>query len=330
MFSIFIFFNTIQVYNLNFSTLIHMWCIVVHGGAGSWSDREKFPSVRDTILKSLEAGASILKAGGSALDAVIDSVMVLEDSGVLNAGVGSYPNLVGEIEMDAGVMDGKSLKAGAVGCIKYVKNPVLAAKLVMERTDHVLLVGDWASKFALSVGMPALDFDRCANLMKYKELIERFGEGNTRFKSNLALYKQYSNLFHETVGAVALDCEGNLASATSTGGLALKLPGRVGDSPIIGAGTYADKNIAVSATGVGEYIMLLGVGVRASQYAENCVPAKDVAERLIQLLNSHFGEGSGGLIALDKNGSMGISYNTSGMARGYYSSQMSEPYAMVP
>ncbi|MCX8188641.1 MAG: isoaspartyl peptidase/L-asparaginase [Nitrososphaeria archaeon] len=307
-----------------------MWCIVVHGGAGLWSEKEKFPTIKNTILKSLEAGAFILSAGGSALDAVVDSVMVLEDSGVLNAGVGAYPNLVGEIEMDAGVMDGKSLKAGAVASVRNVKNPVLAAKLVLERTDHVLLVGEWASKFALFMGLPSLNFDRNANLLRYRDLVKKFEEGNTRYKSNLTLYKQYPELFHETVGAVALDCEGNLASATSTGGLALKLPGRVGDSPIIGAGTYADRNIAVSTTGIGEYIILLGVGIRASQYAENGLSAKDAAENIIQLLTSRFGKNSGGLIALDKNGVIGISYNTPGMARGYYSSRMSEPYAEVP
>lgn len=307
-----------------------MWCIVVHGGAGLWSEREKFSIVKDVLLKSLEAGASILKAGGSALDAVVEAVMVLEDSGVLNAGVGSYPNLVGEIEMDAGVMDGKSLRAGAVGCIRNVKNPVLAAKLVLEKTDHVLLVGEWASRFALSMGLPALNFDRNANLSKYRDLVRKFVEGNTRYKSNLTLYRQHPSLFHETVGAVALDCKGNLASATSTGGLALKLPGRVGDSPLIGAGTYADKNVAVSATGVGEYIILLGVGVRASHYAENGLSANVVAERVVQLLTLNFGENSGGLIVLDKNGSIGISYNTPGMARGYYSSQMGEPHVIVP
>ncbi|MBC7090832.1 MAG: isoaspartyl peptidase/L-asparaginase [Nitrososphaeria archaeon] len=307
-----------------------MWCIVVHGGAGQWSEREKFSSVEYAILKSLKAGASILESGGSALDAVVNSVMVLEDSGVLNAGLGSYPNLVGEIEMDAGVMDGKSLRAGAVGCIRNVKNPVLAAKLVLEKTDHVLLVGEWASKFAASMGVPVFDFDRSIRLPKYMDLVRKFDEGNTRYKSNLKLYKQYPHLFHETVGAVALDCEGNLASATSTGGLALKLPGRVGDSPLIGAGTYADKNIAVSSTGVGEYIILLGVGIRASIYAENGFTAKEVAEKLVQLLTLKFGENSGGLIALDKNGSIGISYNTPGMARGYFSSEMSEPTVMVP
>lgn len=307
-----------------------MWCIVVHGGAGQWSEREKFSYVENAILKSLEAGALILRSGGSALDAVVDSVMVLEDSGVLNAGLGSYPNLVGEIEMDAGVMDGKSLRAGAVGCIKDVKNPVLAAKLVLEKTDHVLLVGEWASKFATSMGLPKLDFDRSGGLLKYRDLVKKFDEGSTRYKSNLKLYKQYPYLFHETVGAVALDCNGDLASATSTGGLALKLPGRVGDSPLIGAGTYADKNIAVSSTGVGEYIILLGLGVRASVYAENGFTAKEVAERLVQLLTLNFGENSGGLIALDRNGSIGISYNTPGMARGYFSSEMIEPIVKVP
>ena len=307
-----------------------MWCIIVHGGAGQWSDREKFPSVEGAIFKSLEAGGSILKTGGSALDAVVNSVVVLEDSGVFNAGLGSYPNLVGEIEMDAGVMDGKSLRAGAVGCIRNVKNPVLAAKLVLEKTDHVLLVGEWASKFAISMGVPSFDFDRSCSLLKYGDLIKKFDEGNTRYKSNFKLYKQYPQLFHETVGAVALDCEGNLASATSTGGLALKLPGRVGDSPLVGAGTYADKNIAISSTGVGEYIMLLGVGVRASIYAENGYTAKEVAEKLVQLLTLNFGENSGGLIALDRNGSIGISYNTPGMARGYFSSGMIEPYVKVP
>ncbi len=307
-----------------------MWCIIVHGGAGSWTDVGKFEAVKDVILESLNAGSSILNAGGSALDAVVESVMVLEDSGVLNAGIGSYPNLAGEVEMDAAVMDGKSLRAGAVGCIRNVKNPVLAAKLVMEKTDHVLLVGEWASKYALLSGLQKLNFDRSAKTLLYNELIEKFSKGDTRYRSNLALYKQYPHLFHETVGAVALDSRGNLASATSTGGLALKLPGRVGDSPLIGAGTYADKNIAISSTGVGEYIILLGLGARASVYAENGFTAKEVAERLVQLLTLNFGENSGGLIALDKNGSIGISYNTHGMARGYFSSEMNEPIVKVP
>jgi beta-aspartyl-peptidase (threonine type) len=322
------FCSQVYIYKIFTSTL--MWCIVVHGGAGSWPDRETFDIVKSVLRKSLEAGSSILRAGGPALDAVVESVMVLEDSGVLNAGLGSYPNIKGEIEMDAGVMDGESFRAGAVACVKGVKNPVLAAKLVMEKTDHVLLAGEWASKFALSLGVPPMSLDEGVLAERFRKLNENFLKGETRSKSNLALYRLKPELFHETVGAVALDSRGRLASATSTGGLSLKLPGRIGDSPIVGAGTYADKNIAVSSTGVGEYIMLLGVGVRASIYAENGFTAKEVAEKLVQLLTINFGENSGGLIALDKNGSIGISYNTPGMARGYFSSDMIEPYVKVP
>jgi len=307
-----------------------MWCIVVHGGAGSWPKGERFDAVKHALSKSLEAGSSILKAGGSALEAVVESVMVLEDSGVLNAGSGSYPNIEGEIEMDACVMDGESFRAGAVACVRGVKNPVLAAKLVMEKTDHVMLAGEWASKFALSLGAPAAVFDEGVQAERFRKLKENFVKGETRFKTNLALYRMKPELFHETVGAVALDLKGRLASATSTGGLALKLPGRVGDSPIVGAGTYADRNIAVSATGIGEYIMLLNVGARASFYAESGMSAGEAAERVVQLLTARFGENSGGLIALDRRGSIGISYNTPGMARGFISSEMEAVKVVVP
>ncbi|MGH8735687.1 MAG: isoaspartyl peptidase/L-asparaginase family protein, partial [Burkholderiales bacterium] len=217
--------------------------IAIHGGASVLRADRPGARHRAVLEEALEAGYEILKKGDSSLAAVAASVVVLEDSPLFNAGRGSSFNSAGEIEMDASIMDGATLRAGAVAAVRHIRNPILAARAVMEASRHVLLAADGAERFARSQG---LKIESPAYFRTARRLA--------------ALRKNLKN-YHGTVGAVALDTAGNLAAATSTGGYTGKLPGRVGDSPIIGAGTYADNRAcAVSGTGLGEAFIRAAVG----------------------------------------------------------------------
>lgn len=217
--------------------------IAIHGGAGVRRADRPGARHRAVLKQALEAGYEILLQGGKALDAVAAAVVILEDSPLFNAGRSSSFNSAGEIEMDASIMDGATLRAGAVAAVRRIRNPVLAARAVMEASRHVLLAGSGAERFARSQGL------------KFEPA--KYFRTEKRWK---ALQKNLRN-YHGTVGAVALDAAGNLAAATSTGGYTGKLPGRVGDSPLIGAGTYADNRAcAVSGTGLGEAFIRAAVG----------------------------------------------------------------------
>lgn len=298
-----------------------MWAIVVHGGAGqitSTSERE-----HEALLEAVKSGAEILASGGSALDAVEKAVLVMEDSGLFNAGSGSCLNMAGEVEMDAAIMSGG--RAGAVACVKRVKNPIKAARKVMELTDHVILSGEFAEKFAVKMGLETSNFITEEKLEKHKKLMEVFRKGEWYYKVNRDLLDRYPELIHGTVGAVAVDSRRGLAAATSTGGVWLKLPGRIGDSALIGAGTYADDRVAISATGIGEYIIKMGFGIRASVMAEMGMRADEIARALISKTSSEFGEGIAGVIVVDRDYRIGVDYNTAGMRRGWMRSDMRRP-----
>jgi beta-aspartyl-peptidase (threonine type) len=267
--------------------------LAIHGGAGVMRRDKPGEQQRAVLKQALEAGYH----QKTALDAVIAAVMVLEDSPLFNAGRGSCFNAEGEIEMDASVMEGEQLRAGAVAAVRRIRNPVLAARLVMEKTRHVLLAGDGAEKLArrygLKLGSPA------------------YFKTATRLD---ALRRNLKN-YHGTVGAVALDREGNLAAATSTGGYTGKLPGRIGDSPIIGAGTYADNRAcAVSGTGLGEAFMRAAVAydvaARMRYRKESLARAAAAALANVARLG-----GDGGLIAVDRRGNVAMPFNSEGMYR---------------
>jgi beta-aspartyl-peptidase (threonine type) len=252
------------------------------------------------------------------LDAVEAAICVLEDSPLFNAGRGSVFTSDGKNEMDAAVMDGATKKAGAVASVQGIKNPVRAARKVMEQTSHVMLVGDGADKFAHEQG---LQFEDSA----YFFTQERWDELQRTKEQERALKKEYGSLAFPhthlgTVGAVAVDKNGNLAAGTSTGGLTNKRWGRVGDSPIIGAGTYADnETCAVSCTGRGEVFILLSAAHEVSALMRyQGLSVEKAAQRVVHgELVTLGGEGTGGLIALDRNGHFAMECNTPGMYRGY-------------
>lgn len=311
-----------------------MWIIVVHGGAGTWNiSINKAYKVAKVLKNALINGGKVLNSGGSALDAVEVAVRIIEASGELNAGLGSCLNMAGQVEMDAGIMDGYTLKGGAVACIKDIKHPISAARKVMELTDHILLSGDYATKFALNVGIePARNLITPSKIRTYRQLIKELEKQNSK---NLNIYKNIKNMNPlkinnegETVGAVALDTNGRLAAATSTGGRWLKLPGRIGDTPILGAGTYANKYAAVSATGVGEEIIKIGLALRICDLVERGIPLQQATNEMIKIITQTAGENTAGVIAVDRYGNYSFSYNTPGMARGVLI-QDKEPEIMI-
>jgi beta-aspartyl-peptidase (threonine type) len=274
--------------------------IAIHGGAGTISRREMSAAVekryRAALERALDAGRSVLANHGTSLDAVCAAVVVMEDSPLFNAGRGACYNSDEKHELDASVMEGATLRAGAVAAVSRIRNPVLAARAVMEQSRHVLLVARGAERFARKHGVrmaPAAYF-------------------HTGLR--LAAVRQKLKGHHGTVGAVALDAHGNLAAATSTGGYTGKLPGRVGDSPIIGAGNYADGACAVSGTGLGEAfirgVLAYDVAARVKYLREPLAKAaRAVIAKLADL------KGDGGLIAVDPRGSIVMPFNSRGMYR---------------
>ena len=295
--------------------------LVIHGGAGT-IDRskmtpEKEREYRAGLERALAAGYDVLKNGGSSLDATEAAVRVLEDDPHFNAGKGSVFTSAGTNEMDAAIMDGKALAAGAVAALKHVRNPISLARLVMEKSGHVMMDGEGAEAFAKENGMELVDQkyfftqERWDALQKIKaaEKHRTGGAGKAFFITDQDR--------HGTVGAVALDKNGNLAAATSTGGTTNKRPGRVGDSPVIGAGTYANNaTCAVSATGDGEYFIRATVGHDVSALMEyRRMSLKEAAQAVLDKV-AKLG-GTGGLIAIDRQGNVALPFNTTGMYRGY-------------
>ena len=271
--------------------------IAIHGGAGVLRADKPGARHRAVLKEALEAGYELLVDGKAALDAVAAAVVVLEDSPLFNAGRGSSFNSAGEIEMDASIMDGATLRAGAVAAVRRVRNPILAARAVMEASQHVLLAGSGAERFARKQGlqMAPISYFRTAR--------------------RLAALKKSLKNYHGTVGAVALDADGNLAAATSTGGYTGKLPGRVGDSPLIGAGTYADNRAcAVSGTGLGEAFIRAAVAYDVSARLRYMNISVAAAARAALKNVASLG-GDGGLIAVDRRGNVAMPFNSQGMFR---------------
>ena len=282
--------------------------LVAHGGAGDYSKMtpQTIEARRDGMVKAIRAGYAILARGGTSMDAVEATIRLMEDSGLYDAGRGAYYTKDGVPEMDAAIMDGRTLQAGSVASVKHIANPIHLARLVMEKTPHVLLVADGAEEFAKSQGIELVS--------PYYFYTEREWK---RFQDAQKDKEKKTGPGHGTVGVVVLDTAGNLAAGTSTGGTVLKMPGRVGDSPIIGAGTYANNDsCAVSATGTGEYFMRNVVAsdicarvrylhVTIEQAANDVVMKELVAQN-----------GDGGVIALDRQGNIATPFNTTGMLTG--------------
>ncbi|HEU5137175.1 MAG TPA: isoaspartyl peptidase/L-asparaginase [Steroidobacteraceae bacterium] len=292
-----------------------MYAIAIHGGAGTLSGSEtsaaQEQAYRESLGTALDAGYAVLERGGPSLDAAIAAVCVLEDDPLFNAGRGAVLTRDGAAELDASVMDGRTLKAGAVTGLKHVKNPVALARRVMDHSPHVMLVGAGAEEFARLQGIELVSNEYFRTPVRQQQLHRLLG-GSSEKENDLVAFG--------TVGAVALDDKGNVAAATSTGGMTGKRWGRVGDSPIIGAGTYASNaSCAVSATGHGEYFIRTVVAhdiCAQMQYAGMSLAeaAKSTLARLKSL------GGNGGVIAVDPRGEIVLEFNTEGMFRGARSS----------
>jgi beta-aspartyl-peptidase (threonine type) len=294
--------------------------IVIHGGAGviepSRMSPEKAESYRSGLAAALDAGYAVLEKGGSSLDAVTAAVRLMEDDPQFNAGRGAVLNHEGFAELDAAIMDGGTGRAGAVAGVRHVKNPVELARLVMEKSPHVLLIGDGAEEFALEQGvvlMPRSYFLTPAREQELERARHTQRSVSAGADSHDELGEQSSM---GTVGAVALDRTGNLAAATSTGGLTNKMLGRVGDSPIIGAGTYAsNESCAVSGTGEGEYFIRQVVAYQVCALVRyRHYPLARAVHEVIQELTRRGGEG--GIIAMDPKGGIAMEFNSVGMFRG--------------
>jgi beta-aspartyl-peptidase (threonine type) len=288
---------------------------VIHGGAGVIRKDltpEKEKLVRADLEAALSAGYGVLKEGGSSLDAVSKSILVLEDSPRFNAGKGAVFTHDGRNELDSAIMDGATLRAGAIAGVHRVKNPVLLARAVMEKSPHVFLTGDGAEAFAQTVGVELVEPAYFRTDERWNQLQEALKEEAKGQQSSLGRAIHYG-----TVGAVALDRAGHLAAATSTGGMTNKRWGRVGDSPIIGAGTYANAHCAVSATGWGEfYIRSVAAHDICARVEYGKQPVAKAADAVVMGVVPKLG-GDGGVIALDANGNFATPFNTDGMYRGW-------------
>jgi beta-aspartyl-peptidase (threonine type) len=294
------------------------YALAVHGGAGT-IHRDALSAAQEAeyhagLRRALEAGSAILAAGGAALDAVTEAVVVLEDDPLFNAGRGAVFTASGTQEMDAAVMEGRERRAGAVAGILGPKNPVRAARAVMEHTPHVLLVGDGALAFCREHAVPFADPEYFRTPSRWRALQQTLAR---RAHGTAGARDDDDARRHGTVGAVARDVGGNLAAATSTGGMTGKLPGRVGDSPIIGAGTFADNaTCAVSATGDGEFFIRFGV---AHEIAARIRYRGDSLAEAARAVVAELGRigGSGGLVAVGRDGELALPFNCSGMYRGF-------------
>jgi beta-aspartyl-peptidase (threonine type) len=291
------------------------YAIVIHGGAGYIKNLppEIEKKYREALQKALNAGYAVLENGGSALDAVETAVRIMEDDSLFNAGRGSVLNHLGQVEMDASIMDGKTLNAGAVTLVKHIKNPVSAARLVMDSSRHVMMAGDGAEQFVKQFGLEMKPQEYFILERRKRQLQRMQSKDKQAFYGNkLDGIRKYG-----TVGCVALDKQGHLAAATSTGGLMNKQYGRIGDSPIIGAGTYADnQTCAVSATGTGEFFIRTNAAFRVSALMKyNGLNLQDALKQTLKDIERLGGDG--GLIGIDKSGNISWYFNTEGMFRAY-------------
>jgi L-asparaginase / beta-aspartyl-peptidase len=293
------------------------YSLMIHGGAGALEDLKYEASeaeFRQSITAILEQGRTLLEKGGSALDVVEYSVILLEDNRLYNAGRGSVLNAEGKVEMDAALMNGSDLRAGAVACIKNIKNPIALARRVLEQGEHVMLVADGALEFAQFCEMETYPDD----YFMTEARIQQLAEAKTAGRMTLDHERIKPSQKLGTVGAVARDLHGNLAAATSTGGLVNKRWGRVGDTPVVGAGVFADnETCAVSATGYGEQFLRTVLAKTISDFVQfRDMDAEAAAKAGIEYLVAKV-NGEGGVIVIDHAGRCATAQSTSGLIRGW-------------
>ncbi|WP_244506069.1 isoaspartyl peptidase/L-asparaginase family protein [Microbulbifer marinus] len=303
--------------------------IAIHGGAGTIEKSKMTPerekAYRDKLREALDKGYGVLEKGGSSLDAVVAAINVLEDSPLFNAGKGAVYTYEGRHELDASIMDGKTRQAGAVAGVTRIENPINLARMVMENSPFVMLAGEGAEAFAQARGVPMVDnkvFDTEQRFEQLQKAKEKLKKEQKRDKDYQAAVERLPTPYKMgTVGAVALDRQGNIAAGTSTGGMTAKRYGRIGDSPVIGAGTFADNDsCAVSATGHGEYFIRYNVA--ADICARVHYKGKSVGEAADEVINQVLLPigGTGGVIVLDPAGNIAMTFNTKGMYRASRSS----------
>lgn len=301
--------------------------LVIHGGAGTILKEnmtpEKEKAYQAALTLALKTGDSILAKGGTAIDAVVASIKIMEDNPLFNAGKGAVFTNDGKNELDASIMDGSNLKAGAVAGITTVKNPITAALAVMQKSEHVMMAGKGAEKFAAKAGCKIVEPSYFFTKERWDALQKAKQKDAAKMDSSNAIqtsfFKDYK---YGTVGCAALDSYGNLASGTSTGGMTNKRFGRIGDAPIIGSGTYADNNTcAISCTGWGEYFIRLSMAKAVSDRMElKGMSLQEAANEMIYKKLPALG-GDGGLIGIDKQGNITMAFCTPGMYRGYINLQ---------
>ncbi|MBS4029582.1 MAG: isoaspartyl peptidase/L-asparaginase [Ignavibacteriales bacterium] len=301
--------------------------LVIHGGAWDIPDDAVDAHYRG-IQKALKVGWAILKKGGSSVDAVEESIIILENDSTFDAGRGSFLNSLGEIELDASIMNGKTFRAGAVAAVKNIQNPISLSRLIMEKSEHILLTGLGANRFAKEHKVP---FCKMEDLLLDRELQRWLKlQKEPDYSTKDAFRMKQRKLPSGTVGAVAMDKAGVICAGTSTGGTPNKYPGRVGDSPLIGCGTYADSSVGgVSTTGWGEAMIKVVMAKTVIDIMEqNGGDPEDAAKKGITILDKK-AAGFGGVIVLNKKGHIGIAYNTPRMARAYITSAMKNPVIEV-
>lgn len=320
--------NTSTQQNNKQTTSEKKYAIVIHGGAGGIKreaiNEQQQKKYENKLNEALSAGYAILNNGGTSLDAVQKAITIMEDSPLFNAGKGAVYNSEGRQEMDASIMDGKTLNSGAIAGVSHIKNPILAAKIVMDSSKHVLLSGKGAEVLAKKYGVILVDSTYFFSEKRLQQL-KRVQLKETQELEDVALLQGnpfFNDHKYGTVGAVAIDKQGNIAAGTSTGGLTNKRYGRIGDSPIIGAGTYANNQICgVSSTGTGEFFIRTVAAHEVSSIIK--YQRKSPKEALHEVIFNQIGKlnGKGGMILLDKNGDAYWDFNTLGMFRAYKNSK---------
>ncbi|MDP8003086.1 MAG: asparaginase [Caldisphaera sp.] len=288
--------------------------LVIHGGAGTWKNIEDLSSLKKVLEESLAHGIEEAK-NGNCIDMVTEAIRVMEDSNILNAGLGSTLDFLGNITMDSGIINGKTGKAGAVAAVTYPKNPIKLARYVLEKTPHLLLAGQYADELAKKIKLERHPGPSQRSLELWRRL--KYSKDNVQDKFVLERINAAKSIGFDTVGAVALDNDNCLSAGVSTGGVSLKLPGRVGDSPIMGAGFYANKKIAVAATGIGEIIILSLLSYNTAIVYESYNSISEAFLTMINRINASYSKDTVGMIGLDYKGNIGAIYNTEAMPWGF-------------
>jgi len=281
--------------------------------------------------RSCQNWVEILKTGGTAVDAVVEAVALMEDAGAFNAGCGSALNIEKRLEMEAAVMDGENLQAGAAALLSDIRNPVRLARVITEKCDHVFVVGKGAEELAQLFNLERRKPDLSVKIKQYEAQLKRLFADESGLPKLTALVKAHPELFQlETVGVVALDSNGSVAASTSTGGFPLKLPGRIGDSPSVGCGTYADNHTgACSATGVEEVVMRLVLAKTVCNFMENGKTPQEAVEESVALVNRRISGGYNdvGLVAVDVHGRIGAAHSSPNLCWAYMTADHREPVA---